>query len=305
MSEVSLNHGGYQCPPLDLLNGLVPIFCSEQFQNNTMELPCAIGITEDKETYMFDLAIAHHLLVAGATGQGKTACQNAIICSLLLKKAPSELQLVLVDPKRCEFNIYAPLYNIFLPERPNGIVYDFDHCLSVIDSLRSMMDGRFDRLKEADVRSIIEYNQKYPELPMPYIVTVIDEYSDLLMVLGREFESKLSNLAAQSWRVGIHFVICTQRPTTNIITGWIRANYPARIAFRVSDRFDSKTIIDRAGAECLNGKGDMLVITDSLDPVHIQGAYIEDKEIERIVSYIAQQRNYDRSKTSDITTCAE
>ena len=125
------------------------------------------------------------------------------------------------------------------------------------------------------------------------------------MVLGREFESKLSNLAAQSWRVGIHFVICTQRPTTNIITGWIRANFTARIAFRVSEGFDSKTIIDRAGAECLNGKGDMLVITDSLDPVHIQGVYIEDKEIERIVSYIAQQRNYDRSKTSDITTCKE
>ena len=305
MSEVSLNHGGYQCPPLDLLNGHVPSFDAKQFQNNTMELPCAIGITEDNETFMFDLTKVHHLLVAGATGQGKTACLNAIICSLLLKKAPSELQLVLVDPKVCEFKIYAPLYNIFLKERPNGIVYDFDHCLGVIDLLRSLMDNRFERFKEADVRSITEYNQKYPEQPMPYVVTVIDEYSDLLMVLGREFESKLSNLAAQSWRVGIHFVICTQRPTTNIITGWIRANFPARIAFRVSEGFDSKTIIDRAGAECLNGKGDMLVITDSLDPVHIQGVYIEDKEIERIVSYIAQQRNYDRSKTSDITTCTE
>ena len=270
-----------------------------------MELPCAIGTTEDKETFMFDLAKAHHLLVAGATGQGKTACLNAIICSLLLKKAPSELQLVLVDPKICEFKVYAPLYNIFLPERPNGIVYDFDHCLDVIDSLRSLMDSRFDRLKEANVRHISEYNQKHPEKSMPYIVTVIDEYSDLLMKLGHEFESKLSNLTALSWRVGIHFVICTQRPTTNIITGWIKANFPARIAFRVSDRFDSKTIIDRVGAECLNGKGDMLVITDSLDPVHIQGAYIENKEIERIVSYIAQQKKYDRSKTSVITTCTE
>ena len=304
MSEVSLNHGGYQCPPLDLLNGHVPIFDSKQFQNNTMELPCAIGITEDNETFMFDLTKVHHLLVAGATGQGKTACLNAIICSLLLKKAPSELQLVLVDPKVCEFKIYAPLYNIFLKER--RIVYDYDHCLCLIGyDLRSLMEHRYYRLKEANVRHITEYNQKHPEKPMPYIVTVIDEYSDLLMVLGREFESKLSNLAAQSWRVGIHFVICTQRPTTNIITGWIRANFPARIAFRVSEGFDSKTIIDRAGAECLNGKGDMLVITDSLDPVHIQGVYIEDKEIERIVSYIAQQRNYDRSKTSDITTCTE
>ena len=299
MSEVGLNHSGYLCPPL------VPIFCSEQFQNNTMELPCAIGITEDKETFTFDLVKAHHLLVAGASGQGKTACLNAIICSLLLKKAPSELQFVLVDTKGCEFKIYAPLYNIFLKERPNGIDYDYDHCLDVIDSLRFLMEHRYYRLKDANVRHITEYNQKHPEKPMPYVITVIDEYSDLLMVLGREFESKLSNLAAQSWRVGIHFVICTQRPTTNIITGWIRANFPARIAFRVSDGFDSKTIIDRAGSECLNGKGDMLVITDSLDPVHIQGVYIEDKEIERIVSFIAQQRNYDRSKTSDITTCKE
>ena len=200
MSEVSLNHRGYQCPPLDLLNGHVPIFCSKQFQNNTMELPCAIGTTEDKEAFMFDLAKAHHLLVAGATGQGKTACLNAIICSLLLKKTPSELQLVLVDPKVCEFKIYAPLYNIFLKER--RIVYDYDHCLIVIDSLRSLMEHRYYRLKEANVRHITEYNQKHLEKPMPFIVTVIDEYSDLLMVLGREFESKLSNLAAPSSRVG-------------------------------------------------------------------------------------------------------
>ena len=205
MSEVSLNHGGYQCPPLDLLNGHVPIFDSKQFQNNTMELPCAIGITEDNETFMFDLTKVHHLLVAGATGQGKTACLNAIICSLLLKKTPSELQLVLVDPKVCEFKIYAPLYNIFLKER--RIVYDYDHCLIVIDSLRSLMEHRYYRLKEANVRHITEYNQKHLEKPMPFIVTVIDEYSDLLMVLGREFESKLSNLAAHSWRMGIHFVM--------------------------------------------------------------------------------------------------
>ena len=304
MSEVNLNHRGYQCPPLDLLNGHVPIFCSKQFQNNAMELPCAIGTTEDNETFMFDLTNVHHLLVAGATGQGKTACLNAIICSLLLKKTPSELQLVLVDPKVCEFKIYAPLYNIFLKERPNGIGYDYDHCLSVIDSLRSLMEHRYYRLKEANVRYITEYNQKHPEKPMPYILTVIDEYSDLLMVLGREFESKLSNLAAHSWRMGIHFVISTQRPTTNIITCWIKANFPARIAFRIPARCRSNTIIDCGGAECLNGNGDMLVRLDSSGPVHIQGAYIENKEIERIVSYIAQQRNYDR-KTSDITTCKE
>ena len=146
MSEVSLNHGGYQCPPLDLLNGHVPIFDSKQFQNNTMELPCAIGITEDNETFMFDLTKVHHLLVAGATGQGKTACLNAIICSLLLKKTPSELQLVLVDPKVCEFKIYAPLYNIFLKER--RIVYDYDHCLCLIGyDLRSLMEHRYYRLK--------------------------------------------------------------------------------------------------------------------------------------------------------------
>lgn len=302
MSEVSLNHGGYQCPPLDLLNGHVPIFCSKQFQNNTMELPCAIGTTEDKEAFMFDLAKAHHLLVAGATGQGKTACLNAIICSLLLKKAPSELQLVLVDPKVCEFKIYAPLYNIFLKDR--RIVYDYDHCLIVIDSLRSLMEHRYYRLKEANVRHITEYNQKHLEKPMPFIVTVIDEYSDLLMVLGREFESKLSNLVAHSWRMGIHFVISTQRPTTNIITCWIKANFPARIAYRIPARCRSNTIIDCGGAEYLNGNGDMLVRLDSSGPVHIQGAYIENKEIERIVSYIAQQRNYDR-KTSDITTCKE
>ena len=302
MSEVSLNHGGYQCPPLDLLNGHVPIFDSKQFQNNTMELPCAIGITEDNETFMFDLTKVHHLLVAGATGQGKTACLNAIICSLLLKKTPSELQLVLVDPKVCEFKIYAPLYNIFLKER--RIVYDYDHCLIVIDSLRSLMEHRYYRLKEANVRHITEYNQKHLEKPMPFIVTVIDEYSDLLMVLGREFESKLSNLAAHSWRMGIHFVISTQRPTTNIITCWIKANFPARIAFRIPARCRSNTIIDCGGAEYLYGNGDMLVRLDSSGPVHIQGAYIENKEIERIVSYIAQQRNYDR-KTSDITTCKE
>ena len=303
MSEVSLNHGGYQCPPLDLLNGHVPIFDSKQFQNNTMELPCAIGTTEDKEAFMFDLAKANHLLVAGATGQGKTACLNAIICSLLLKKTPSELQLVLVDPKVCEFKIYAPLYNIFLKER--RIVYDYDHCLCLIGyDLRSLMEHRYYRLKEANVRHITEYNQKHLEKPMPFIVTVIDEYSDLLMVLGREFESKLSNLAAHSWRMGIHFVISTQRPTTNIITCWIKANFPARIAFRIPARCRSNTIIDCGGAEYLYGNGDMLVRLDSSGPVHIQGAYIENKEIERIVSYIAQQRNYDR-KTSDITTCKE
>ena len=267
-----------------------------------MELPCAIGTTEDKEAFMFDLAKAHHLLVAGATGQGKTACLNAIICSLLLKKAPSELQLVLVDPKVCEFKIYAPLYNIFLKDR--RIVYDYDHCLIVIDSLRSLMEHRYYRLKEANVRHITEYNQKHLEKPMPFIVTVIDEYSDLLMVLGREFESKLSNLVAHSWRMGIHFVISTQRPTTNIITCWIKANFPARIAYRIPARCRSNTIIDCGGAEYLNGNGDMLVRLDSSGPVHIQGAYIENKEIERIVSYIAQQRNYDR-KTSDITTCKE
>ena len=305
MSEVSLNYGSYQRPPLDLLNGSVPIFCSTQFQNCTMELPCAIGTTEDKETFMFDLTKAHHLLVAGATGQGKTACLNAIICSLLLKKAPSEVQFILVDPKRCEFDIYAPLKKLFLQELVSGVPFDYEYCLGVIDSLRSLMEHRYYRLKDSNVRHITEYNQKHPDDPMQYVVTVIDEYSDLLIVLGRDFETKLTHLASISWRFGIHFVICTQRPTTNIITGWIKANFPARIAFRVSDRFDSKVIIDRAGAECLNSEGDMLIITDSLDPVHIQGAYIEDKVIERIVSFIAQQNKYDCSKTSNITTCTE
>lgn len=268
------------------------LLSSKQFQVTTMELPCAVGKTIQNEIFMFDLVKAPHLLVAGASGQGKTACLNAIICSLLYKKTPAELQFVLIDPKRCEFDKYIPLYDKFFAKltiESDAIVYDSIDCLDLLESVITLMNNRYDKLKEADARNVQEYNKRNPEEPMPYIVTVIDEFADLMMMLGREFESKLSHLAALSRAVGMHFVICTQRPTTNIISGWIKANFPARIAFRVSLDIDSLTILDHRGAECLNGNGDMLAKNDSFDPVRIQGAYIEDDEIQNVVSFIARQ----------------
>ena len=282
------------------------VLSSKQFQETLMKLPCAIGKTIQNNIFMFDLAKTTNLLVAGSTGQGKTACLNAIICSLLYKKTPSELQLVLIDPKRCEFNIYAPLYNHFLAklsDEGDAIVSEPGHCLSVMKSLQYMMDNRYDILKEADVRNIAEYNQKHPKERMPYVVTIIDELGDLMMTLGKEFESSLSHLATLGRCVGILFVICTQRPTTNIISGWIKANFSGRIAFRVSSRRDSLTILDRGGAECLNGRGDMLAEIDSPDPVRIQGAYIGEDEVEKVVSHITKQEWYASSKNTENRQC--
>ena len=309
---------GIEIPNENAVNvPLGTVLSSKEFQETQMQLPCAIGKTIQNEVFMFDLTKTPHLLLSGSSGQGKTACLNTIICSLLYKKKSSELQFVLIDPKKVEFSIYNPLINHFLAKVPyedaSPIVTDITNIVSTLNSLCNLMDSRYDQLKEVGARNIKEYNEMFINKQssvgrydyMPYIVVIIDEFGDLMMTVGKEVEQPIVRIAQLARAVGIHMIISTQRPSTSIITGYIKANFPARIAFRVSDRFDSKTIIDCGGAECLNGNGDMLVRLDSLDPVRIQGAYIEDKEIERIVSYIAKQGRYDSSKTSDITTCTE
>ena len=280
------------------------ILNSKKFQESTMELPCAVGKTITNEVFMFDLAKAPHLLVAGATGQGKSVGLNAILTSLLYKKHPAELKIVLVDPKKVEFPVYNPIINHFLAKVPDDdadpIITDVTKVVRTLNSLCKLMDTRYDLLKDVGARNIKEYNKKFIErkIPprgghgyMPYIVVIIDEFGDLIMTAGKEIELPIARIAQLARAVGIHMVIATQRPTTTIITGNIKANFPARIAFKVSAGIDSKTILDRTGAQQLIGRGDMLFLNGS-EPVRVQCAFVDTPEVERINDFIASQQSY-------------
>lgn len=277
------------------------ILNSRKFQESAMELPIALGKTITNEVFMVDLAKIPHLLVAGATGQGKSVGLNAIITSLLYKKHPNELKLVLIDPKKVEFSVYAPIANHFLAKVPDDseepIITDVTKVVRTLKSLCVLMDHRYDMLKMAGARNIKEYNRKFINHQldltkgheyMPYIVVVIDEFGDLIMTAGKEIELPIARIAQLARAVGIHMVIATQRPTTTIITGNIKANFPGRMAFKVSAMIDSRTILDRPGANQLIGRGDMLFLNGN-DPVRVQCAFIDTPEVERINQYITQQ----------------
>ena len=276
---------------------------SKKFQETKMELPIALGKTITNEVFMVDLAKIPHLLVAGATGQGKSVGLNAIITSLLYKKHPAELKFVIVDPKKVEFAIYAPIEKHFLAKLPDGedaIITDVTKVVQTLNSLCIEMDSRYDLLRKAGCRNIKEYNAKFinrqlnPEKGhrfMPYIVIIIDEFGDLIMTAGKEVELPICRIAQLARAVGIHAIIATQRPTTNIITGTIKANFPARVAFRVAAMMDSRTILDRSGAQQLIGKGDMLYLQGN-DPVRVQCAFVDTPEVEKIANYISKQQGY-------------
>lgn len=280
------------------------ILNSKKFQESAMELPCAVGKTITNEVFMFDLAKAPHLLVAGATGQGKSVGLNAIITSLLYKKHPAEMKIVLVDPKKVEFSVYSSIEKHFLAKVPDDqaepIITDVTKVVRTLNSLCKEMDTRYDLLKMAQARNIKEYNKKFidrqlnPEHGhrfMPYIVVVIDEFGDLIMTAGKEVELPIARIAQLARAVGIHMIIATQRPTTNIITGTIKANFPGRIAFRVGAMIDSRTILDRPGAQQLVGRGDMLYLNGG-EPTRVQCAFVDTPEVERINQFIAQQQGY-------------
>ncbi|NDV84087.1 DNA translocase FtsK [Bacteroides sp. 51] len=279
------------------------IISSKKFQESTFDLPIAFGKTITNEVFMVDLCKMPHVLVAGATGQGKSVGLNAIITSLLYKKHPAELKFVLVDPKKVEFSIYSVIENHFLAKLPDGeeaIITDVTKVVQTLNSICVEMDSRYDLLKKAHVRNIKEYNEKFinrklnPEKGhkyMPYIVVVIDEFGDLIMTAGKEVELPIARIAQLARAIGIHMIIATQRPTTNIITGTIKANFPARVAFRVSAMMDSRTILDRPGANQLIGRGDMLFLQGA-DPVRVQCAFVDTPEVEDITKYIARQQSY-------------
>lgn len=279
------------------------ILASKKFQECNMELPVAVGKTISNEVYMFDLAKAPHLLVAGATGMGKSVGLNAIVTSLLYKKHPAELKFVIIDPKKVEFSIYAPIENHFLakiPDSGDAIITDVTKVVQTLNSLCVEMDTRYDLLKSAGARNIKEYNDKFiarklnPEKGhkyLPYIVVIVDEFGDLIMTAGKEVELPIARIAQLARAVGIHMIIATQRPTTNIITGTIKANFPARMAFRVASMIDSRTILDRPGANQLIGKGDMLYLQGQ-DPVRVQCAFVDTPEVENVVHHICTQQSY-------------
>lgn len=274
-----------------------------KFQDFKGELPIALGKTIQNETFVFDLAKMPHLLVAGATGQGKSVGLNAIITSLLYKKHPSELKFVLVDPKKVELTLYNKLEKHFLAKmegEDDAIITDTQKVVYTLNSLCVEMDARYDLLKLAEVRNIVEYNHKFTHrrlLPtkghryLPYFVVIIDEFADLIMTAGREIEAPIARIAQLARAVGIHLIIATQRPTTNIITGVIKANFPARIAFRVTSMIDSRTILDTPGANQLIGRGDMLVSTGS-EVTRVQCAFIDTPEVDDITKFISSQRGY-------------
>ncbi len=276
---------------------------SKAFQESKADLPVVLGKTISNEPFVIDLAKMPHMLVAGATGQGKSVGLNAMIASLLYKKHPAELKLVLVDPKKVEFSVYSELDHHFLAQLEDAkepVVTDVKKVVRTLNSLCAEMDARYDLLKIAKVRNIKEYNERFNSRRLnpnnghrflPYIVVVIDEFGDLIMTAGKEVELPIARIAQLARAVGIHMIIATQRPTTNIITGTIKANFPARIAFRVAAMIDSRTILDRPGANQLIGKGDMLFLQGN-DPVRVQCAFIDTPEIENIVKYISEQQGY-------------
>ena len=280
------------------------IINTRKFQDSTFELPIALGKTITNEVFMVDLAKMPHLLVAGATGQGKSVGLNAIITSLLYKKHPAELKFVMIDPKKVEFSIYAPIERHFLAKIPDEnedpIITDVTKVVQTLKSLCQLMDHRYDLLKKAKVRNIKEYNAKFKarQLPqalghdfMPYIVVIIDEFGDLIMTAGKEVEMPIARIAQLARAVGIHMVIATQRPTTNIITGTIKDNFPARMAFKVMSQIDSRTILDQSGANQLVGKGDMLFLCGNT-PTRVQCAFVDTPEVEKINEFISEQQGY-------------
>ncbi len=279
------------------------VLASKKFLESDYDLPVALGKTISNETFTFDLSKMPHLLVAGATGQGKSVGINAIITSLLYRKHPAELKFVMIDPKKVELTLYSKLEKHFLAKLPDfeePIITDTQHVILVLQSLSAEMDNRYNLLKKAEVRNIKEYNDKFvkrrlnPEKGhrfMPYIVLVIDEFADLIMTAGKEIEIPLTRIAQLARAVGIHMIIATQRPSTNIISGTIKANFPARIAFRVPSMIDSRTILDSPGANHLVGRGDMLVSMGA-DLIRVQCAYIETEEVEHLASFIGNQQGY-------------
>ena len=279
------------------------VIASKKFQECKFDLPVALGKTITNEIFMVDLAKMPHILVAGATGQGKSVGLNAIITSLLYKKHPAQLKFVLIDPKKVEFNIYANIERHFLAKLPDGdeaIITDVTKVVQTLNSITKEMDDRYDLLKKAHTRNIKEYNSKFiarrlnpnnGHRYMPYIVVIVDEFGDLIMTAGKEVELPIARIAQLARAVGIHMIIATQRPSTNIITGVIKANFPARIAFKVSSMIDSRTILDCPGANQLIGRGDLLFSQGS-DLIRVQSAFVDTPEVEKICEYIGDQESY-------------
>jgi DNA segregation ATPase FtsK/SpoIIIE, S-DNA-T family len=279
------------------------LLASEKFQNSNYNLPIAIGKKIDNENFIVDLTTMPHLLMAGATGQGKSVGLNAILVSLLYKKHPSQLKLVLIDPKKVELSLYRTIEKHFLAKLPGeeeAIITDTKKVIHTLNALCIEMDNRYDLLKEAGARNIKEYNEKFirrrlnPEKGhqyLPFIVLVIDEFADLIMTAGKEVEMPIARLAQLARAIGIHLIIATQRPSVNIITGTIKANFPARIAFKVSSKIDSRTILDTGGAEQLIGKGDMLISFNG-ELTRLQCAFVDTPEVEDITGFIGEQRGY-------------
>lgn len=298
------------------------IITSKKFQETKFDLPIALGKTIQNETFVMDLTKAPHLLVAGATGQGKSVGLNAVLTSLLYRKHPADLKFVLIDPKKVELTLYSKIERHYLAKLPNtdeAIITDTQKVIHTLQSLTIEMDARYDLLKKAHVRNVKEYNTKFCNRRlnpnnghryMPYIVVIIDEFADLIMTAGREIEQPIARIAQLARAVGIHLIIATQRPTTNIITGVIKANFPARIAFRVTSMIDSRTILDQPGANQLIGRGDMLISNGS-DTIRVQCAFVDTPEIENITDFIGAQKGYltalmlpevvDETGTGDLT----
>lgn len=279
------------------------LLSSDKFVHNKMSLPIALGKKIDNENYIVDLATMPHLLMAGATGQGKSVGINAVLVSLLYKKHPSQLKFVLVDPKKVELSVYKLIEKHFLAKLPNeeeAIITDTKKVIYTLNALCIEMDNRYELLKEAGTRNIREYNEKFisrklnPEKGhkyLPFIVLVVDEFADLIMTAGKEVEMPIARLAQLARAVGIHLIVATQRPSVNVITGTIKANFPARIAFKVSAKVDSRTILDNGGAEQLVGRGDMLISHGS-ELLRLQCAFVDTPEVEKIVEFIGAQRGY-------------
>jgi S-DNA-T family DNA segregation ATPase FtsK/SpoIIIE len=279
------------------------LLASDKFQHNNYALPIAIGKKIDNDNYIVDLASMPHLLMAGATGQGKSVGVNAILVSLLYKKHPSQLKFVLIDPKKVELSLYNKIEKHFLAKLPgeeDAIITDTKKVINTLNALCIEMDNRYDLLKEAGARNIREYNEKFTKRRLnpqkghqflPFIVLVIDEFADMIMTAGKEIEMPIARLAQLARAVGIHLIIATQRPSVNIITGTIKANFPSRIAFKVSSKIDSRTILDMGGAEQLIGKGDML-ISHHGEITRLQCAFVDTPEIDEIVDFIGEQRGY-------------
>jgi DNA segregation ATPase FtsK/SpoIIIE, S-DNA-T family len=282
---------------------MLSIINSDKFRNNDFDLPIGLGKTIDNKSFIADLAKMPHLLMAGATGQGKSVGLNAIITSLLYKKHPSQLKFVMVDPKKVELNLYSKIENHYLaklPDSEEAIITDTTKVVHTLNSLCIEMDNRYELLKAAHTRNIKEYNKKFlsrklnPEKNhryLPYIVLVVDEYADLMMTAGKEIENPITRLAQLARAIGIHLIIATQRPSVNVITGIIKANFPARIAFRVTSKIDSRTILDTGGADQLIGRGDLLLSLGS-DLKRIQCAFVDTPEVEEIVDYIEDQQGF-------------